>query len=459
MNPFTDEHAEDRQLENDVLFVVGEDEDVDDKSSKHVSIKSPVKERKGDEEEYQLEPYETMRHKVLQLMPDLFPDYRADDVKTGQMHDGEHNRIIEVTLCKTPRKAPWYSTQGIREMMQPCLTSRRKRTNHSKQFVLRIPRNSTQNMHHQVTTLAYLGYKLGHPIPKVTVFDAGADNALGRAYMLQERLPGRPLSDLWPTLNQAQRLSSILAISNIILDMGKIKNKCPGLISIRNTTYDLKRDVVSNEPIPIPRTGPTTHLKSVSNSPSEPQSSRNFLLDLCARQRAYAAAAKRPACNDLWGRIIKMIETLYSLALTPDSSPFHLYHGNFQPRNLLASIASESTVEITGIMDWDLALFAPAFLSTSAPFFMWNGGIVNENADGAVLLEPDDAEFLEAKRTFESVVGESFLKEAYCPELVLARRLWNILLGGFANGRDIFFAEEIVEEFERLHPVVQAERV
>ncbi|CAN9328228.1 unnamed protein product [Alternaria alternata] len=442
--PFSDSHVENERMERDAAFVIRENQEMNH-VSENIPIKSPVKKQQEEGEGgNELEPYETMRHKVKQLMLDLFPDYCTDNVKIYQMRDGRHNRIVGVRLCKKPPGAPWYSIRAIREMIQPCLTGREKCTSHSRQFVLRIPRDPTQNMHHQVTTLAYLGYKLGHPIPKIIVFDAGAENALGYPYMLQEWLPGQPLSNLWPTLNQAQQLSAVRAISNIILDIRKIKNRCPGLISTRNTTYDLKHDIISTEPIPVPRTRATTHSTGVSTSLSEPQSTKDFLLNLCTRQRAYAIAAKQPACDDLWGRIIKMLEILHALAFIPDSLPFHLYHGNFNPRNLLASITSESTVEITAIMDWGLALFAPAFLSTSAPSFMWNG---------EALVEPEEAELLEAKRTFENVVGESFSKEAYCSELVLARRLWPILITGFTNGRDIFLVEEVVREFEKLHPM------
>jgi len=74
----------------------------------------------------------------------------------------------------------------------------------------------------------------------------------------------------------------------------------------------------------------------------------------------------------------------------------------------------------------------------------------SEGEEGGALVEPKEADLLEAKRAFESVVGEGFLKEAYSPALILARRLWRFLVNGFTNGADIFLAEEIVEEFEKL---------
>jgi hypothetical protein len=442
-DPFTDEHTVDTQPEADAVFVIGEDEDMDDISVNNVSPSLTIKQAE--------EPSKTFQQKALQLLFDLFPNHHAQDIKVERMSGGEYNRFIGVTLCKLPPKAPWYSTRRIREVLQPCLTGRPTRSNKPKYLVLQIPHQLTQYMHHQAVTLAYLGHKLEHPIPKVVTLDASADNALGRPYMLQKRLPGQRLNVLWPTLNQAQRLSTVRAISTILLDIRKIKNKCPGIISIRNTTYDLKRDLVSTEPVPIPRFQGTAKQTSASASLSEPQTTKHFLLDLCARQHAYATAAKLPACNDLWSRIIGMIETLHEQGLIPDSSPFHFCHGDFHPRNLLASMSSESDVEITGIMGWHAALFAPAFMSARAPFFFWCGNVGIRNEEDVALADPDDVNLLEAKRVFESVVGDSFLKEAYSPALVLARRLWRFLVSGFTNGADIFLAEEIVDEFERLH--------
>lgn len=273
--------------------------------------------------------------------------------------------------------------------------------------------------------------------------------------MLQERLPGKPLTDLWKDLNQTQRLSAVRAISNIFLDLRKVKSRSSGILSIRNTTYDLKRDLVSTETIPIPR---PRHLCAPSvisdaNAPlSNPQTTKAFLLVLIARQRDHAAATNLPACDALWEKIIKMIYKLHDLALIPDSDPFYPCHGDLHPRNILAVPTSEFSGEIKGILGWDSALFAPAFMSTRAPVFLWGGGEEGvEEKEEEALKEPADGALVEAKRVFESVVGEVFLKSAYCVGLVLMRMLWHVLLGGFTSGGDIWMVEEVLEEFGKMH--------
>jgi aminoglycoside phosphotransferase (APT) family kinase protein len=424
----------------DAVFGIGDGEDSADGAS--IVSETPTT-------EYEQEPYETYRHKASQLILDLFPGYCAEDVQIERMAGGAYNRVIGVTLHKTKPEYPWYSVQGIRKLLQPCLTGRKpKRSSQPKQFILRTPRSPTQSMHHQVTTLAYLGHiKFPYPVPKVVVCDSTAENYLGQAYMLQERLPGQTLSSLYNELNQDQQLSAIRAVSAVILDLAKIKTRCPGIISVRNTTYDLKHDMIRLEPVPIPRsqrTLPSNHLAT-------PQTTKDFLLDIVTRQCAHAATADLPACTEIWERVINMIHTLHRLNFLRDTDAFHLHHGDFHPRNILVRITSPLSVEVTGIIDWDLALFAPKFMATRAPFFAWNSDNGGEEEDGDALLEPEDEETKEIKRAFESVVGEAFLREAYCTELVLLRRLWHILLRGLTNGGDIFLVEEILGEFEVLH--------
>jgi len=152
--PLTDKHAVGDQTEADAVSVISDDEDIGEDTRKDVPL--PPEVRRGPEDE----PSETLKHKASQLILDLFPGYCARDVKIERMQDGENNRFLSVTLCKIPPKAPWYTTQRILELLQPCLTGRPTRQNKRKRLVLRIPHNSDQPMHHQAAMLAYLGLKL-----------------------------------------------------------------------------------------------------------------------------------------------------------------------------------------------------------------------------------------------------------------------------------------------------------
>jgi hypothetical protein len=394
------------------------------------------------------ETYSILHDKAIQLMLSLFAGYNTEDVHVSHVEGGGYNRIIGITLQKAEPKQPWYSLSNLRRIMQPCLTGRKPKPNPNrpKHFILRMPRSPTRAMPHQVTTLAYLGHKIAHPVPKVVVYDSSADNPLGQAYMLQERLPGQPLSDLWKTLNQAQKLSIVRQIARILLDLRKVKHECPGILSLKNTPFDIKRDLVRVEPVPVPLSQPAS-----SAALSTSQTTRDFLLDLCARQRVHTEADG--FCLDrFWTRVARMIDTLHVLGFIPDTSSFHFSHEDFYPRNILANVISKNEVEITAILDWDHSLFAPKFLSTRAPFWLWSGANVDQEDERSVFVEPEETGLVELKRCFEVEVGEAFCKEAYMREFVLARGLWSVLLMGITCSHDLDVVEEVLDEFEELHP-------
>lgn len=111
-------------------------------------------------------------------------------------------------------------------------------------------------------------------------------------------------------------------------------------------------------------------------------------------------------------------------------------------------VISETEVRITGILDCESALFAPSFMSTRVPAFAWSKCEDEKDA----LAELQDDELKEVKRAFEGVVGEEFLESAYRVELMLARRLWGVLIKGIACGDDVWMVEDVLKEFEKMHP-------
>lgn len=52
---------------------------------------------------------------------------------------------------------------------------------------------------------------------------------------------------------------------------------------------------------------------------------------------------------------------------------FHFSHIDPYPRNILINITDDSSVETTGILDWDDAFFAPKYVACRAPFWSWEG--------------------------------------------------------------------------------------
>jgi hypothetical protein len=258
--------------------------------------------------------------------------------------------------------------------------------------------------------------------------------------MLQERLPGSILTTLWPSLNQDQRKSAATCIAEVVRDMQDLTSKTAGILSARNTSYDLKQNLLRIEPIPIPPTNINM------NTPlAKPQTTCALLLELCQRQRDHTRAEGLANLEYIWDGFVQMTEDLYARGLIPDKDVFHFYHADMQSRNLLFAIESPTTIRLTGILDWDYALFAPKFMSMCAPFFLWSEDDADENEEGDAVVELEDKEKGELKRIFEHVVGRDFHQESYRQEYVLARRMWYFLVNGLRNGGDVFLAEEVLE--------------
>jgi len=266
--------------------------------------------------------------------------------------------------------------------------------------------------------------------------------------MLLERLPGQTLEALWPTLNQEQRKSAVKCITEVLRDLQKITNKTAGILSARNTNYDIKQNLLRVEPIPISAAN-----VSMNTPLAKPQTTRALLLELCQRQQDDTRSRGLQGYDHVWDGFVKITGDLFSLGLIPDKDPFHFYHADLQSRNLLFTIQSPAVVRLTGILDWDSAIFAPKFMSTRAPFFLWSKDDADDNEEDNALLEPEHAEKAELKRTFEQEVGEAFCKESYRKEYVLARRMWYFMGNGLGNDGDVPLAEKVLGLWSGLYPV------
>jgi hypothetical protein len=425
-------------------FASGENSYSDDDAFSFVSETSTI--------EYNQEPYASFREKVTELSSSLFSEYTEKDIILERMKGGSSNRIIGITLSKS---RPWCGMVQLRAMFSACMRSKARESSQQKQYILRIPRDTVHDLFYQAITLAYLDRKLPYPVPKTVCYDSSADNPLGRAYMLQKRIPGKPLNHLWPTLSLEQRKSAARCIAEIVRDLHKVENPCAGIISPRNTIYDLEFDLIKLEPIPMSRVGSSS--TSLFNARiASPRTTHDLLLSLVARQRAYAEATDLPPFDNIWTSFIAIINKLHEMGALPDKDMFHLYHADLQSRNLLFTTPTPDTVCLTGILDWDSALFAPKCMSTRAPFFLWTSDDADEFEEGDALLESNDAEMCEYKRIFEEVVGEKFCKDAYRSEFIDARRLWRFLVHGIRSGGDLFMAELLIEQWEGKYAVADA---
>ena len=110
------------------------------------------------------------------------------------------------------------------------------------------------------------------------------------------------------------------------------------------------------------------------------------------------------------------------MGFLPDDERFHLIHGDLFPRNILVRPTSSVSVEITGVIDWDMAHFGPKFMATAPPLFFWNGG--HEVVQLDIVHEYERAPtWIELKDTWDNAMGRDFCKLACSTEYVILREV------------------------------------
>ncbi|CAE7001371.1 APH domain containing protein [Pyrenophora teres f. teres] len=425
-NPFADCFAQDIPPRHDSVFAIGDGEEDEEPAvplaSDHAHVLNPG-----------------LQRQAIQLMLDLFPGHTATDIEVTHMHSTPNNLTVHINLFPPSPPLPWYTLTTLLSCLP---THHRRHLTRPTRYTLRIPSTTTPStaLTYEVTTLTYLSHALPHPIPKVTVYDSSTSNALGTPYILYERLPGASLRALWGTLNAAQRQSAARGIASLLCDLQKLRNKCADVVSLRNTVFDFKQDVVRVDEVPLS----WSHSSATGGALpplAEAMSTRELLHDLVKRQRVNA---ETPGSEAVWTRVDAMIEALFERGgVIPDSEPFFLQRLGLEADHVLISVVNDATVKITGVLSWGDVLFGPKFLGAQVPQFLLAGG---EGEDWKAYR----GDLVGVLAAFEVVMGEEWCQVAYRPETVLAQKLWAVLLNGVVSGHDIFSTEDMLDEFEKI---------
>lgn len=381
--------------------------------------------------------------RVRKLINELWPNIDPLDVKVEWLGGGQ-NLIIGITLLEPQHNL----FRLIQHVMGKCMAPRDKDHRVVDRYVLRIPPFSSHGsaMAYQVTTLAYVKRCLRIKTPEVITHDPTYENALGQRYMLQTRLSGTPLTQLLPTLNLQQKKSYVHWVLKFMLALHNRESSCAGIISPDNTLVNLRRHKIDQMPIPRPFT--STHSSDeVYTAPATQQTTREFLLSLCERQREWAKNAGQAVHNKIWDGFVCMINRLHERGFLPDDEGFHFSHGDLRPDNIFAEVVSDTSIRVTGVLDWDLACFAPKFVCTRPPFHLWGEGGVDDEREEMAMFEPEDDEKAELKCEYERAVGDQFGEWA-ASEVVLARKMYRYLTWGIVEPVDKPAAEQVLRQFE-----------
>ncbi|EPE30732.1 Protein kinase-like (PK-like) [Glarea lozoyensis ATCC 20868] len=158
-----------------------------------------------DEEWSDQEPFESLREKVNQLCQDIGFGEPSEILEMG---GGDFHRIVGLRFSsRTPQR-----------------------------YILRIPRWAySEDLQHetsdQVAILSFFSRKFKDvPVPSVYAYDSTTNNAIESQYVLQERLPGKPLYNVFYELPIEEKLQITTLIAELISKFDATDLPNPGRI-------------------------------------------------------------------------------------------------------------------------------------------------------------------------------------------------------------------------------------
>ncbi|KAF1952775.1 hypothetical protein CC80DRAFT_571559 [Byssothecium circinans] len=390
------------------------------------------------------EAFETFQTKVAQLAAEIFP--QGSTIAIDRMKGGSSNRVIGLTV--SPPRTRKFVPKWIARYFQRRRSSNKQ--DGSTKYILRIPRFDVNALEWEVAALNVIASRLPLPTPKVVKYDVTKHNALGKPYMLQEQLPGHNLSAVADELNLEQWKCVAKSVTEISSTIAAFTSLSAGEMSLDNLSTAQSSDV-HIEKFCVPHRGTTSEDFSKPNTwPAMPQDPLSFMLEQCERWREYQISAG--VCWDhVWDGFSEISKSLHERGFL--DGPFCLAHGDLLGYNFLVDVKDSATVEVTGVLDWDTAVFAPKFMAYRAPFWLWTDDDVDsyeEDDEDKATVEPEGEKEKALKRVFEAEASEEFKKFAFAPEAMLARRMFAILKGGMFSGQAVQEAEDILSEWEDL---------
>lgn len=124
---------------------------------------------------------------------------------------------------------------------------------------------------------------------------------------------------------------------------------------------------------------------------------------------------------------------------------------NHAPHNIMVDI-QDNSLSISGILDWDCAIFAPRFVGCVPPMWIWAWNVEEDEDEAHANDTPNSLERQELKQLFEDAVGERFPRFAYLPQYRISRRLFKFAQHGMNSSWHIEDADRLVSEWAGMRP-------
>ena len=333
-------------------------------------------------------------------------------------------------------------------------------------LILRVPRWDQKRLDREVATLEFLRRKTSIPLPETVATDFSSNNALEKPYVLQCQVPGSDLDSVWKELSHPQRCTIAADLGRVVRTLLSLESPVSGLIEAASTVIGHKTqfnivpieieddNLDEGEPKPDPIVDPAAR--------RSPQATLDVFQSLFAQHRAAVLAANHGENDhevELWDNMLSVVCQMDNIGLFK-SKLNCLCHVDFHSGNIMVDITGDDAIQITAILDWDEAIFAPKFMNCRPLAWLWDDESeprVDEDdldpwpyeleGDNAV---PSDIKKQEIKRIYEEHAGPEYMSLAYDEHWRLCRGLFRMAKDGLDGSMGWKAAERIPREWEAL---------
>ena len=339
-------------------------------------------------------------------------------------------------------------------------------TGHASEYILRIPRFDTARPDRDAAILQYV--RLTHPaIPAADIVatDFTNDNVISEPYMIQTKLPGKGLHSKalrYPQLTQQQQCAFASQFGSILRRLKSTNVPQPGHIEATRTLstptfrstepclrirpFDVDGDLTHENPDP-------DEMTITGHQPAYP-TPLAFFQSQFARWKAAALKRNNSIEADYMDAFSALAAQLHEAGFLGHDDGYVLCHRdlNMSPHNILVDVDGNGELSITGILDWDSAILAPAFAACVPPMWIWAWNDAAPEDEREANDIPATPEQQERKRVFESMVGESWLRYAYGAEYRIARKLCEFAVDGLHSSWKMEEADSMFGEWAAMRP-------
>lgn len=301
----------------------------------------------------------------------------------------------------------------------------------------------------EVAVLRYLGQHTALAVPKVEAVDFTANNALEGPYVIITRIPGQDLDHLdsgkYPSgLSQKQRCSVAREWANMLLEIQATSGPMPGRIkSADNGDGTQTFEVVPFQKKQVPNGGAGLFDFSIVDETGVELPGANETLSFKSTL-GWFLSQFRHWMNPKDPHNVLRFERLSAVATQMDAAGYMgdnrytIYHPDLlqSPGNVMIEFSADKLLCISGILDWDGAVFHPSFYGCEIPIWMWDGEYKYDEYGNFVDETPATPEQQQIKQVFEKAVGPGYLHRARAPGYGLARQLIPWAEGGRIGNQD-----------------------